>query len=195
MVVSRVIIAVVFCALMLSASLKPQARQAIESDINVLYGTDPDIVKTQAANRLVAVGPSAIPMLVPVICDRSKPNFNSAWPFAAKALGQLRAEPAAHCLVNLLGLNFPPIGPVFMKSDETIARADPAFAALVQIGEPAVSMIRYELPFLGPENAYEALRVLRLIKTPSAKEAVDTYIKTLNRQVGLANKILDGWNN
>jgi hypothetical protein len=185
-----------FCAL--SSTLSPalmtrETNQAIEDEVNILYGSSPDIVKTQAVDRLVAIGPDAIPLLVPVICDKSKPNFDLAWPFAAKALGELKAKNAAACLATLLAYNFPPIGPASMKSDETITQVDPAFAPLIEIGEPGVYAIRAVLPFLHPEGAYVALRVLRRINTPSAREAVDAYIKYLNNQIRLANTVLDMW--
>jgi hypothetical protein len=80
-----------------------------------------------------------------------------------------------------------------MKSDDTIAGVDPAFAALRQIGPLAVHDIGDEIQFLDPETAYLALRILRSIKTPSAREAADKYIEALNGQIRLANTVLDLW--
>jgi hypothetical protein len=113
--------------------------------------------------------------------------------FRGQALGELKAKTAAACLATLLAHNFPPIGPASMKSDETITQFDPAFAPLIEIGDPAVHAIRAELPFLHPEGAYVALRVLRRINTSSAKEAIDAYIKVLNEQITLANTVLEMW--
>jgi hypothetical protein len=97
-----------------------------------------------------------------------------AWPAAAKLLGGLKAEAAAPCLGEMLMYNYPPIGPVIGKSDKTLADIDPAFASLILIGEPAVPAIRKRLPFLGPDPAIMALRVLRAINTPSSKEATES---------------------
>jgi HEAT repeat protein len=184
------------CVLSVWTSRCSEARrgnQAIEIDVNNLYSVNAE-VRTHAAERLVAIGSSVIPSLIPVICDKSKPNFDRAWPMAAKVLGQLKAEGAAPCLVMLLAWNFPPIGPAFMKPDETILQVDPAFAALVQIGgEPVVHTLRREIQFLHPEGAYVGLRVLRILKTPSAKEAVNEYIKALQEQIRLANTVLEVW--
>jgi hypothetical protein len=171
--------------------------QAIRNDVTKLYSASAD-ERTQAANSLVAKGPSVIPSLLPVLCDSSKANFDRAWPIAAKALGELKAGDAAACLVDMLMHNAAVdagLGALILKSDKTLADVDPAFAALLQIGEPTVHTIQRQLPFLGPEHAYLVLRVLRRIKTPTAKEAISQYINTLNNQIRLANKILDGWDN
>jgi hypothetical protein len=161
----------------------------MENDIRELYAESAK-TRAEAVSRLVAAGPSAIPLLLPVVCDRSRANFDNAWPPAARALGSLRAESATRCLVPMLLWNYPSIGPVIMKSDETLVGVDPAFAALVQIGEPAVPTIRSHLPFLGPEQAISALRVLRLINTPNAKVAAEAYIKFLEDQTRMANQVL-----
>jgi HEAT repeat protein len=163
-----------------------------ENDIESLYDASAD-VRAHAADRLIAAGPTAIPSLVQVVCDKAKPNFDRAWPAAAKALGAMKAEAAAPCLVLLLAYNYPPMGSASLKSDETIAGVDPAFVALLQIGPPAVHALQHELPFLHPEGAYVAIRVLRSIKTPAAREAVDEYIKTLQERIRLANGVLEMW--
>jgi hypothetical protein len=176
-----------------SSGAAKRRQQATDVDVNNLYSANDD-VRSLAADRLAALGPSVIPTLIPVICNKSRANFDRAWPAAAKALGELKASAAAPCLVMLLAWNFPPIGPAYMKSDETISAVDPAFAALVKIGgEPVVHALRYEVKFLQPEGAYLGLRILRIINTPSAKEAVGYYIKSLNDQLRLANTVLDIW--
>lgn len=87
--------------------------------------------------------------------------------------------------------SYPSIGPVNMKSDETLSAVDPAFKALIEIGDPAVPAINRSLPFLGPNEALMAMRALRVINTWSAKEAIQSYIKYLNEQVRLAREVLD----
>lgn len=168
-------------------ALGQSGKQALKSDIQELYSHSAN-AREQAASRLVAAGPSAIPLLVHVICDQSKPNFDRAWSAAAKVLGELKAEAAAPCLVQLLMVKYPNVG-VF-KPDETLSRLDPAFAALTQIGEPAVPTIRMYLPNLGPDEAYLALRVLRAINTTSAKEAAEAYIKVLENQIRLSRQVI-----
>jgi hypothetical protein len=160
-----------------------------QDDVQALYGTS-DRDRHLAAQRLLADGPGVIPILIPVICQRSKPNFDKAWPAAAKVLGALKAEAAAPCLVQLLGYGYPSIGPVVMKSDETLRNVSPAFAALELIGEPAVPVIRRNLPMLYPEDALMAVRLLRLIGTPSAKAAAEAYLVHLENQIRLAKELI-----
>jgi len=164
-------------------------KKQVEGDVRELYSNSVR-ARTEAADRLVAAGPTAIPLLLPVVCDQSEPNFDRVWPAAAKVLGELKAQAATRCLVPLLLYRYPSIGPVIMKSDKTLTDVDPAFAALVQIGEPAVPEIRQHLSFLPPEAAIAALRVLRLINTPSAKEAAQSYIKVLEDQTNFAKQVL-----
>jgi hypothetical protein len=166
--------------------------QLVKKDIAKLYSSNAN-VRSEAASRLSAVGPSAISLLVAVVCDRTKSNFDVAWPVAAKILEGLKAPAVAPCLVDLLMYRYPSIGPVNGKSDETLASVDPAFAALIRIGEPAVPAIKRHLPFLGPDAAIMALRVLRAINTPSAREAAEAYIEVLQNQVRIANQMLDGF--
>jgi hypothetical protein len=177
---------VLLCGVPLFASGRSSTK-SVNEDVNRLYDA-----KTQndAANRLLAAGPRVIPLVLPVICDKTKSRFDVAWPIAAKVLGEMKAEAASRCLVSLLMYDYPPLGPVVMKSDKTLIEVDPAFAALVRIGEPAVPAIRSHLPFLGPEQALMALRVLRIINTPSAKEAAEAYLKLLQDQIRLAGDIL-----
>jgi hypothetical protein len=87
----------------------------------------------------------------------------------------------------------PSVGPVKAKSDQTLASVDPAFVALMRIGEPAVPAIRRHLRFLGTDPAIMALRALRAINTPSAREAMEAYIKVLQDDVRPANQILGGF--
>lgn len=105
-------------------------------------------------------------------------------------LGDLKAEAAAPCLVQLLGYNYPPIGSPVSKTDETLRDVDPAFAALVQIGAPAVPAIGSHLPLLHPENSLMAIQILRMINTPAAKEAADAYIKLLEDQIRLTKQVV-----
>jgi len=187
----RVLLAVCILSFSVSAfSSEPELGSSVKGDINWLYHGNAKR-RTEAAERLVAAGPRVIPLLLPVICDRTKPRFKEAWPIAAKILGEMKAKAAAPCLVDLLMYEYPPMGPVIMKTDETLMGVDPAFAALVRIGEPAVPAIRAHLPFLGPEAAIMALRVLRVINTPSAREAAETYIKTLQHQLRFAGQVLE----
>jgi HEAT repeat protein len=192
MTIHRGLAALVFCVLICtgdSYSSEQDGKQSLENDIAGLYSSNAK-TRADAATRLATVGTDAIPLLVPVICDKAKPDFDVAWPSAAKILGELKAEAAAPCLIQMLMSKYPSIGPVVMKPDETLARADPAFAALVQIGEPAVPAIRKRLPFLGPDPAIMALRVLRAINTPSAREAAKAYVKGLQEQLRFADEIL-----
>jgi hypothetical protein len=181
---NRPVTSSLFLALFLSVSVSSANTPALdlERDTRDLYTKNPK-VRADAAERLVSAGSVAIPLLKHVLCDQSKANFNLAWPAAAKALGELKAKSAIPCLIKMLMYDYPnALGPVEMKSDETLAGVDPAFVALVQIGEPAVPVIRRHLPFLGPERALMAVRVLHRIDTDSAKEAVDSYIRVLENQ-------------
>jgi HEAT repeat protein len=166
-----------------------QSRQTIEDDIHALYQSN-DEVRQEAAQRLVARGSKAVPLLIGVLCNESKPHFDLAWPIAANALGELKAEAAAPCLVRMLGRNYPPIGSPFAKTDETLRNVDPAFRALVQIGPPAVPAIRSHLALLHPEYSLMAVRVLRLINTPEAKEAAEAYINFLEDQIRCTKQVV-----
>jgi hypothetical protein len=182
----------VFFFLSLSGSLasaKTQ-RDALEKDVRDLYSKNA-MVRADSAKKLVSAGSTAVPLLKAVLCEKSKSNFDLAWRAAAKALGDLKAHTAVPCLVDMLMYEYPSIGPVEMKSDETLAHVDPAFAALVQIGEPGVPVIRQYLPFLDPGRALMAVRVLRLIGSPSAKEATDSYIKILEGQIHLVRVVME----
>lgn len=190
--INRRVAALVSCILICSGgslSSEQHAKHSIRDDISKLYSNNTK-TRADAAIRLAGAGPSAIPFLVPVICDRGKSNFEVAWPDAAKILGELKAQPASPCLIDMLMYNYPSIGPVMTKPDDTLASVDPAFAALVRIGEPAVPSIRKRLPFLGPEPAIMALRVLRAINTSNAKQAAEAYIKGLQEQIRFAGDIL-----
>ncbi len=181
-----------FCILICSVGAYPSeqgAGQSVAKDVSSLYSENARI-QAEAASRLIATGPSAISQLVPVVCDRARPHFDVAWPVAARILGELRAEAAAPCLVDMLMYKYPSIGTVVTKSDETLAGVDSAFAALLRIGEPAVPAIRKRIPFLGPEPAIMALRVLRAINTPSAREASEAYLKVLQDQIRFTKQVL-----
>jgi HEAT repeat protein len=162
---------------------------ALNKDVHALYSHN-DRVRREAAQRLVANGPTAIPSLVNVLCDESKSHFDLAWPIAAKALGELKATEAGPCLIRMLGRNYPPIGEPVTKTDHTLRRVDPAFAALVQIGEPIVPAIRLNLPLLHPSNSLMAVRILRLINTPTAKEAAEAYVKVLENQIQSTKQVI-----
>lgn len=176
------------CCLSTSAVGQPRNR-TLEDDIRKLYGGNDDS-RREAAQRLREAGADSIPFLVPVLCDKSKLHFDRAWPAAAKVLGDLKAVAAAPCLVQMLGHNYPPIGSPVSKTDETLRDADPAFAALVQIGAPAIPAIGSHLPLLHPEHSLMAIRILRIINTPAAKEAADAYIKLLEDQIRLAKQVV-----
>lgn len=165
-------------------------KQELKHEIIRLYSRDAQ-VRADAASRLATIGSSAIPAPTEVVCDRSKSNFGSAWPAAAKALGAMKAKVAVPCLIELVMYNYPSIGPVIMKPDETLADVDPSFAALVRIGEPAVPEVRRHLPFLGPDEAIMALRVLRAINTPSARDAAESYITILQDQLRFSQQVLE----
>lgn len=164
-----------------------QRRARLENDISKLYSGDAN-VRTEAAKRLAASGSAAIPLLVPVVCDKSKLNFDVAWQAAAKALADLKAEAGARCLVQMLAYDLSP--PIY-KPDKTLVDSDPAFAALVEIGEPVVSTVRQYLPVLHPDQAYLALRVLRVINTPPAKQAAEAYIQLLENQIRLSKGVIE----
>jgi hypothetical protein len=182
---------VALCVLMSNVgaySYSQEKSLVLRQNIDRLYSDDAKARKT-AANELVAAGSPAIPLLVRVICDRTKSHFDLAWPAAAKALGDLKAEAATPCLTDLLLYNYPSVGPVIGKPDEMLAANDPAFSALVGIGEPAVPTIKRRLPFLGPDHAIMALRVLRAINAASAREATEAYIDVLRNQLRMATQV------
>lgn len=180
---------IIACSLTASSS-EQNRKQRLADEIGRLYSSKSQ-VRTDAAKQLAAIGPSAVPELIQVVCDRSKPNFDTAWPLAAGILGDLKAKAAVPCLIELMMYKYPSIGPVEMKPDETLANVDPSFAALVHIGEPTVPALRKHLPFLGPEGAIMALRVLRAINTPSARDAAEAYIRILRDQLRLSKQILE----
>jgi hypothetical protein len=191
MKIGRIICVLTFCVV--SSGLNAyaagkQIRQSLGDDIHRLYSKSAK-ERADATSRLVDAGPAAIPLLLPVLCDKSKPNFDLAWRHAAKALGELKAEVAAPCLVQMLALGDVTLS-VF-KPEKTILDNEPSFAALVEIGEPAVPAIARYLPTLHPDQAYLALRVLRVINTPSARVALEDYIKLLQDQTRLAKEVLD----
>lgn len=182
------ILCMLFCQVV-SLAVGRDQNKSLQHETSLLYSTNSDLRDT-AAKRLIAIGQPAVPSLVHVICENRKSHFDVAWPMAAEALGKLKAEGAAPCLAELLMYGYPAIGPVEMKSDETLAHVDPAFAALVEIGEPSVPAIRQRLPFLGPGPAIMAVRALRVINTPSARAAAEAYINVLQHQIQLTNQIL-----
>ena len=186
---SKKLLLIVFLLSGARFGLSEQPGDKMKSDIRALYNHDAD-VRQRAAQRLTAAGLKAAPLLTDVVCNRSKPNFDLAWPFAAKALGDLRVEKAAPCLVQTLGYHYPPIGSPVSKTDDTLQRVDPAFAALLQIGAPAVPAIRSHLPFLSPDHSLLAMRILRIINTPEAKKTAEEYIKMLEDQIRLSKQIL-----
>jgi len=168
-----------FCALCHFPSLNAAAQQSaqrFEREVRELYSNNSG-VRAEATHRLVEAGPATIPALLPVLCDKSKVNFDVAWRSAAKALGDLKADAAAPCLVQMLALGDVTLS--VYKPEATIAEYEPAFAALVQIGEPAIPAIERALPSLHPDQSYLALRVLRVINTPAARAAVEDYIALL----------------
>jgi hypothetical protein len=184
-----VAVVVLVCVSAVALYAKQGART--DSDARDLYSRSEN-TRSAAAARLVAAGTVAIPFLKSVLCDRTRPDFERAWPYAARALGELKAQDAASCLVELLMWQYPPgLGAVVLKSDDTLLDADPAFAALVQIGEPAVPTIRRHLPFLGPDQALMAVRILRLIDTQSAREAAGAYVKVLEDQIVWVKSIME----
>lgn len=180
-----------FCVLPLLLALSAagqQREQQLKQNVRALYSSN-DAARSDAASRLVEAGPEAIPLLITVLCNRAEPNFDVAWRPAAEILGKLRAGEAAPCLVQMLGLGDVTLS-VF-KPERIIAEHEPAFAALVQIGEPAVPAIARALPSLHPDKAYLAMRVLRVINTPHARAAAETYIKQLENQARLAREVLE----
>src|SRR5579884_4291222 len=164
------------------ASLRTQVRE--------LYSED-ESTRMRGTSKLVAAGAPAIPLLISVLHDQTNPHFEVAWPAAARGLGQLKAVNAVPSLIRLLGegLEINVVG----KSDETLAERNAAFAALVEIGEPAVPMIRRMLPLLEFNEAYMALRVLQAIGSPEAREATKRYISGLEDQLRIANEVLKGF--
>jgi len=189
-------IVLLICALIFvvnTSNGQEAGKRALENDIRDLYGGNA-LVQSQAIRRLVNAGSRAIPLLVHVICDTKRSGFEDAWPSAAKALGELKAEAAAPCLLHLLITNVPPgVGSVIMKSDATLEEVDPAFAALAQIGAPGVPAIRHLLPLLYPDQAIVAIRVLKSINTPDAREAAEAYVRFLEQQLKVANQEIEGF--
>jgi hypothetical protein len=169
----------------LSSRATQTARQ-LESDIQGLYSNNAEF-RAQARARLVEAGPQAVPLLLPVVCQASKSNSDSAWREAAKAIGELRAEAGALCLVRLLASD---LTLNVFASEDTIAASDAAYVALLQIGDPSVGAISTALPSLHPDQAYLALRILRRIGTPKARAAVEAYLHGLENQTRLAREIL-----
>lgn len=189
---TRLVVACVFAPAWLLSLLDGATAkaQSPDKDAAALYSSS-EAVREGAANRLIQAGPKTIHLLVPILCDRNKPNFNSAWRSAAKVLGRLKAEEAAPCLVQLLGSGDVTLSP-FMSRD-LIEQREPAFSALVEIGEAAVPSISRALPSLHPDSAYLGLRVLSSINIPSARTAVENYINFLEKQTQLAKEILQGF--
>jgi hypothetical protein len=185
----RIVIFLAVSLLFIVACASASERDTVAKEVKNLYSENPHI-RESAVARLTAGGPVVVSALIPVICDRAKLHFDRAWPLAARVLGQLRAQDAAPCLAGLLMYNYPAIGPVVIKPDETLINVDPAFAALIRIGEPAVPAIRKQLPFLGPEPAIMALRVLRKINTPSARDAAEAYARMLHDQVRFTEQVI-----
>ena len=186
---TKTLSALTLCTLLLVPQAKGQEpSQALSRYIGELY-SDNATVRTEAARKLVAAGPTSIPVLLPVLCDTSKPKFDVAWRTAATVAGELKGVAAAPCLIQTLGLGDVTLS-VF-KPEKTIAEYEPGFAALVQIGEPAVPAIARALPSLHPDKAYLALRVLRIINTPAAKAAAEDYIKVLQNETRLAKEVVD----
>lgn len=162
-------------------------QQDLQATASELYNSDPT-ARAQATAKLIKVGPSAVPVLLPVLCDASKPNSETAWRSAAEALGELRAEAAVPCLVRNLAAG--DLTQSVFKPTEVIAEREPSFVALIKIGEPAIPAIQRYLPMLHPDQAYLALRVLLIIGTPTAKSAVNDYIRLMENQTRLAKEIL-----
>src|SRR5947209_8071361 len=104
------------------ASEKPRQTQTA-TDVQVLYSADARL-RGAALKNIVGRGTEAAPVLIAVICDRSKPGFDRAWPGVAEALGELKAVQAVPCILRLLLTQYPPIG--IVQSDQTLARNDPA---------------------------------------------------------------------
>jgi hypothetical protein len=63
----------------------------------------------------------------------------------------------------------------------------------VEIGEPAVPAIGRPLTHVGFEQAYLALRVLREINTPSAKETAEHYVSNLENQIRISKQLVEGF--
>jgi hypothetical protein len=186
---TKAVAVVAFSIFLLAPHAKgQQSRQTLSRSVRELY-SDNATIRADAARKLVAAGPTSIPMLLPVLCDASKPNFDVAWRTAATVAGQLKAVAAAPCLIQTLGLGDVTLS-VF-KPEKTIAEYEPGFAALIQIGEPAVPAIARALPSLHPDKAYLALRVLRVINTPAAKAAAEDYLKVLQNETRIAKEVLD----
>lgn len=162
--------------------------QMIERYVNQLY-SESDSIRANAANWLVGDGQEVIPSVLPVLCTKGETNSNAAWQSAAKVLGELKAESATPCLIQKLALGDVTLS-VF-KPEKTIAEYDPAFAALVRIGQPTIPAIQRALPSLHPDKAYLALRVLRVINTAEAKEVAEGYLKLLQSQAKLTNEVIN----
>jgi hypothetical protein len=84
-----------------------QTARQLDSDIQGLYSKNAEF-RAQARARLVQAGPEAVPLLLPLLCQASKSSSDSAWREAAKAIGDLKAEAGALCLVRLLASDLKP---------------------------------------------------------------------------------------
>jgi hypothetical protein len=176
----------------LISNLAPASQRqgsSLKEDIRELYSNNEE-ARAAATNRLFQAGPAAIPLLVGVVCDGSKPNFDMAWPSAAKILGHFRAESAVGCLTEMLGSD-PTLEMTAPR--ELLVQRDPAYATLVEIGEPAVPAIGRRLTHIGFEQAYLALRILREINSPPAKKAAELYLSNLENQIRISKQLVEGF--
>lgn len=191
----KVLAVSVLCIFSASGSLGAESLREKEftADVAKLYSEDAN-TRASAAKRLMAAGPAVIPALVAVICNPDDQRSQFAWREAAEVLGRLKAAAAASCLAARLMDGFFADKPVLMIPDDRLIREDPAFAALVAIGAPAVPGIRPRIFHLRAEPALLALRVLRIINTPEAKEAGEAYLRFLADQTRFANEIMEGFN-
>jgi hypothetical protein len=165
-------------------------RDLIEKSARDLYSAS-KVVRSNAARTIAEIGTPAVPRLLKVACGAERKGFDLAGPLAIKLLGEMKAEAAVPCLIDRLMYWYPLIGPVTMKNDKTLASVDPAFVALISIGDPGVSLIKRYLPSLPSSKAMMALRALRAINTPSAKDAIRDYVKFLENQTRTANSLLE----
>lgn len=156
------------------------ARNHNQSSVQDLYSAKASI-RSAAVERLVRAGPRAVPSLISVLNNREHPQFKRAWPLAAHVLSQMKAVEAVPSLLSLIHED--PTLNAEMKTDEAISSAEPAFKALIAIGQAGVAAIRQRLPMLDVERGYMATRVLRAIGTPDAIEGISTYVQLLHRQI------------
>ncbi len=160
----------------------------IKADIGSLYGRDGQ-ERGRATRDLVEIGRASVPSLLAVLNNDKHPDFERAYRSAATALGDLKASEAAPRLGWLLGTGDSATIIMEGKTDESLAAIDPAFGALVKIGDPAVPELKKELSVGSWNKRYLILRILRSIGTPDSLALGKAYIETIESELRVAKRL------